>query len=650
MEQGLFRVIHEGQEAILTLTRHKNEIEQKLEGILKVVRKQQEIIIPSPNHTVQLPQLSLPTFNGDPRQWRQFWSSFDAAVHSQTIPDIQKLNYLYSCLKGEALQAVSGYEIAPENYGIIRQLLKNKYGDPSTIASILYREFQSFKQNEKEWMITIENIERVLRQLEALGDNLGHPSIETIIECKMPPWILNKYSNFRADNKPTTIKGEQKRMYRPERTSALSTMQTNHRETRSPTSRKRPCIFCSRDHWDSDCDIYSTVKGRMKRLKRSTPTFHHCSLSLNATGDTRRLNSSSHLHDYDNTIKDQLLRGVIEVPPNDEVGVVHYLPHHEVLTPHKNTTQIRIVYDASAHQRGFKSLNEVLYRGPVILPDLVGVLLRFRAMKIVITADIEKAFLQIGLQEEERNCTRFLWVKDINQEVNNENMKCYRFKRVPFGVISSPFLLTATLNYHLGNSGSTLAKEIRQNLYVDNVTISANNTEEAFWKYEEMKIIFQEASMNIREFLSNDQGFNETISYHDLSKPGKNHFLGINWNHERDRIGLTLKPWIGKFFTKRTILQFIASQYDPLGYLVPVMVRLKLFIQHLWRQNVTWDQSLSESDSQYWRNLINEWPTNVIELPRHVINPLQSLEFHIFTDASQVAYSAAVYIRNCMPE
>uniref|UniRef100_A0A8R1TN37 Gag protein n=1 Tax=Onchocerca volvulus TaxID=6282 RepID=A0A8R1TN37_ONCVO len=139
-EQGLFRILHEGQEAIITLTRHKNESEQKLEKLLKGVKKEQKEITFPPNQTVQRPQLPLPTFNGDPRQWRQFWSSFDAAVHSQAIPDIQKLNYLYSSLRGKALQAVSGYEIAPENYSIIRRLLKNKYGDPSIISSRLYKE------------------------------------------------------------------------------------------------------------------------------------------------------------------------------------------------------------------------------------------------------------------------------------------------------------------------------------------------------------------------------------------------------------------------------------------------------------------------------------------------------------------------------
>ncbi|VBB35586.1 unnamed protein product, partial [Acanthocheilonema viteae] len=110
--------MHEGQEEIITLTKHKTESEQKLERLFKGLRKKQEKPTILPSHTVQLLQLSLPIFNGDPKQWRQFWSSFETAVHLQPIPDIQKLNYLYSCLREEALQAVSGYEIAPENYSI----------------------------------------------------------------------------------------------------------------------------------------------------------------------------------------------------------------------------------------------------------------------------------------------------------------------------------------------------------------------------------------------------------------------------------------------------------------------------------------------------------------------------------------------------
>ncbi|VDP14920.1 unnamed protein product [Onchocerca flexuosa] len=65
-EQGLFQTIHEGQEAIITLTKHKTETEQKLERLFKGLRKEQERPTILPSQTVHLPQLSLPIFNGDP--------------------------------------------------------------------------------------------------------------------------------------------------------------------------------------------------------------------------------------------------------------------------------------------------------------------------------------------------------------------------------------------------------------------------------------------------------------------------------------------------------------------------------------------------------------------------------------------------------
>ena len=63
-----------------------------------------------------------------------------------------------------------------------------------------------------------------------------------------------------------------------------------------------------------------------------------------------------------------------------------------------------------------------------MLTDLCGILLRFRIQPIVILADIEKAFLQVSIQEEDRDVTRFLWFKNLNRlEVVEENLDTYRF-------------------------------------------------------------------------------------------------------------------------------------------------------------------------------------------------------------------------------
>uniref|UniRef100_A0A915DZU2 Uncharacterized protein n=1 Tax=Ditylenchus dipsaci TaxID=166011 RepID=A0A915DZU2_9BILA len=147
---------------------------------------------------------------------------------------------------------------------------------------------------------------------------------------------------------------------------------------------------------------------------------------------------------------------MIEPAPTQAHGsvVIHYLPHFAVITPGKST-KLRIVFDAQTKaSKSSPSLNDQIFRGPVLLPVL---------------GDIEKAFLQIMLAEEDRDSTRFLWLKDYQKPPSPDNICIYRYTRVVFGVNASPFLLSATINHHLHNYPVPLAQEIEENTYVDNV-------------------------------------------------------------------------------------------------------------------------------------------------------------------------------------
>lgn len=111
---------------------------------------------------------------------------------------------------------------------------------------------------------------------------------------------------------------------------------------------------------------------------------------------------------------EQLRLGTTELAPrNADSNLLHFLPHQPVLTPSKNTTKLRIIFDASAKVKHGESLNECLCRRPVIPPDLMGTLSRFRGRRFIVTADIRKAFLQISLTLEDREVIRFHRLKGV---------------------------------------------------------------------------------------------------------------------------------------------------------------------------------------------------------------------------------------------
>ena len=181
---------------------------------------------------------------------------------------------------------------------------------------------------------------------------------------------------------------------------------------------------------------------------------------------------------YDSIIKEQERRGFIERVDNDDASNtsdVHYLSHHAVKKD-SQTTPIRIVYDCSCrNSTNTASLNDCLTVGPPFINDLCAILLRFRSYPFALSTDIEKAFLHVKLHQADRDFTRFLWPREL--ECADSDLQVYRFASVPFSTASSPFMLHATIDLHLHKFKSPVAKDIRKNIYVDNI-ISGCTTED----------------------------------------------------------------------------------------------------------------------------------------------------------------------------
>ena len=86
-------------------------------------------------------------------------------------------------------------------------------------------------------------------------------------------------------------------------------------------------------------------------------------------------------------------------------------------------------------------------KGPKFHQLILDLLIRVQCYKIALIADLEKAFLIIAVDEKDRDVLRFIWIDDVNKE--EPKLCVYGFTRVVFGVSSSPFLLNATVKYHL---------------------------------------------------------------------------------------------------------------------------------------------------------------------------------------------------------
>ena len=100
----------------------------------------------------------------------------------------------------------------------------------------------------------------------------------------------------------------------------------------------------------------------------------------------------------------------------------------------------------------------------------------------------------------------------------------------------------------------------------------------------------------------------------------------------------------------RSILRLSAKVFDPLRLLSPFVISIKIFFQTLCKGKLEWDDKLDGLLFEKWVQLEKDLATLLqIRVPRcyyiHKQAPRHQ-ELHGFSDASERAYAAAVYLKS----
>ena len=389
---------------------------------------------------------------------------------------------------------------------------------------------------------------------------------------------------------------------------------------------------------------------------------NHPPLPTNGMGSRRRLEnlvkrlkSSERYHDYDAIIQQQLDEGVIEVAPVEATGTEFYIPHKAVVKNSAESTKLRIVYDALAKEsRTSPSMNDCLNPGPSLQNHLWSILVRSRFLPVLLTRDLEKAFLQVRIKESERDALRFHWRGPENAETS-----VYRFTRALFGLTCCPFLLGGVIVEHLNSWEAkypNLVDEISKGLYVDDLMTGGVTEDEVNEKKTESIEIFEDATFKLYKLHSNvetleapsppcsDENYEITFAKQQLGSQPETKLFGLGWDKRKDSISVVKLDEVPAT-TKRNALSQLAKLYDPLGLVSPMTLLGKNLFREMCESRISWDVEFAETMVRTWENWHRQMPDNH-EVPRSLApyqQPVSAISLHAFGDTSKTGVAAAVY-------
>lgn len=327
----------------------------------------------------------------------------------------------------------------------------------------------------------------------------------------------------------------------------------------------------------------------------------------------------------------------------------YYIPHHAA------TKKFRVVFDASCVTSNGKSLNDAQLAGPNLREHLAMIIMRFRLHRIVFATDVRKMFRQFKIHKDDLIYQKIIWRFNLNEPLSE-----YVILTVVYGMKASRYLAMrcmVELAKIYKSEFPMAARTTELERYMGDYFSGADDEDQIVRLYNELRGMLSHAGLELGKWKTNCPALIERINKdlvdHAESVDLNDEFssiLGLKWIPSSDCFLFQVNTEIDNeiIITKRVVVSNVAKLYDPNGYLGPVIVRAKLFIQQLWNLKIEWDEPLSEGNIKIWMDFHNQLNLlNQVRIPRWLqTTTTRRIELIGFADASTKAYGATIYVRS----
>ncbi|KAK6021475.1 zinc knuckle, partial [Ostertagia ostertagi] len=217
-----------------------------------------------------LPRLQLPRFSGNKREWDAFWAVFKANIEDQPIPLMMKYNYLLQTLTGEARQVASRYQISEDNYPLVIEALKHKYGQRQLNCRGALRPVRKTVAKgpaTAQQISLLDQISAIMAQLATKGQDTNHRLLLNTVLKKFESGVQLKALEKREQlettslwtwptlyNHLSSILELKERIEQSQKNIANRSMAASRFSGNTMKRSQQPCIYCKRtNHSSKDC-------------------------------------------------------------------------------------------------------------------------------------------------------------------------------------------------------------------------------------------------------------------------------------------------------------------------------------------------------------------------------------------------------------